>query len=239
MGACLECQSVHFLSKIKSLQFQSQLVCLENPPLEFSDAGFQHLPALLHSDGSGGTDRDVLNEIESKYPGGILNPDSKDLGLAENVTKNVYPLFCEYMQNTDISRVLGALQALDNYLSNRESNFLLGSEISLLDCIVLPQLHEIRVVMERVKDTPVPDGLRKLWMYLFHGYQKTLKSTCPNDMEICLAWTQKLGLPASIIKMPEWLPQEHHGTYHSFNIPNLAICPARCPRREQEEELIK
>ena len=59
------------------------------------------------------------------------------------------------MQGGDIRGLLQALQCLDQYLSGREGSFLLGDEMSLLDCRVLPQLHEIRVVLDRVKGTVV------------------------------------------------------------------------------------
>ena len=85
-----------------------------------------------------------------------------------------------------------------------------------------------------VPGTPIPENLSKVWMYLFYGYlNKNFKKTCPYDMDICLAWTEKLGLPASKIQMPEWLPQEHHSKYFSFNVPNMCVCP--CPPRREEE----
>ena len=86
LGACLDCQTVHLLTRIKSLEFQPQLVCLDNPPPEFSSAGFQRLPAVLHSDGSG-SDHDVLKEILAKYFAGSSNSGQNDLAVAENATK--------------------------------------------------------------------------------------------------------------------------------------------------------
>ncbi|XP_069675453.1 chloride intracellular channel Clic-like [Periplaneta americana] len=226
LGACSESQRAHLLARLKLKHVNPVLVDVENPPLEFTSAGFARVPAVLHSDGTG-SDENVVEVLLEKYPGGVLNSGQEELEDVENVTRDVYLQFCKYMYEDDYSGLQEALQSLDEFLSKRDFRFLFGDEMSLLDCQVLPQLHKVRVVVDRIKGCSIPGKLHRLWMYLFHAYMdEAFTQSCPPDLEYLLNWTEKLKLPSSAIKMPEWLPESCHATYLSFDVPGICVCPA-------------
>ncbi|PSN41016.1 hypothetical protein C0J52_19853 [Blattella germanica] len=169
LGMCLPGQSAHLLAKIKSLAFQPRMMHLDNPPPEFSSVGFQRLPAVLHSDGNG-VDEDVVKDLAAKYPEGLLNPDPKDAAKAENVTKYIYPKFCEYMHGGDISELEAALQGLEQYLREGEHNFLFGDEIKRTQIIgkflcpfILGILKRKHIIENKRPDSASVNEKRQCW----------------------------------------------------------------------------
>ena len=63
-----------------------------------------------------------------------------------------------------------SLSLLDEFLSTLSTPFLSGSDLSHLDCEVLPKLHHLRVAASVLRGYHIPATYTSLWRYLHHGY---------------------------------------------------------------------
>ncbi|KAJ9600847.1 hypothetical protein L9F63_000959 [Diploptera punctata] len=171
---------------------------------------------------------DIVTILEDRYPGGIFSPVQED-SEAERATRDFFSRFCFFIR--DVSKDPGHLESelhhVDNYLressnkSNGNNVFLFGPKPSLLDCEILPKLHQVRVAAAGIKGYEIPSNLTGLWRYLHAAYSEpAFVKTCPSDAEILLHWYEHIGeSPASIHKH---LMQLDKAPQYSFSVPVYA-----------------
>ncbi|CAL4229420.1 unnamed protein product, partial [Meganyctiphanes norvegica] len=187
------------------------------PPPEFKAIGLKHVPAILHEEEGYDAVDDIMQYIDKKFPGGGLEYSSPEADLA---TKDFFSKFCFYIKavNQDPTKLDQALKNLNGFLesalySNGIANgmtdhqneneipdnpyeFLVSSQLTHLDCEVLPKLQHLRVAAKELKDYDIPMHLRGFWRYLHAGYTNPVfVQTCPCDQEIILHWHDRPETP--------------------------------------------
>ncbi|XP_063599939.1 chloride intracellular channel exl-1-like [Penaeus indicus] len=245
MGACPFCQRVLMVLLIKSqhnlLRFKVITTNPAKPPAEFKALGLKHVPALIHGDDGFDALDDIVHYLDTKFPGGGLEYNSAEADLA---TKDFFSKFCFYIKavNQDPSKLDQALQRLNNFLerthvangiSNGDANlqadedegssgaqiqYLGGSNLTHLDCEVLPKLQHLRVAAKALKDYDIPTNLRGFWRYLHAAYTNPVFiRTCPCDQEIILHWHDRPETPKLSHKKHSVIAKEKEK--YSFDVP--------------------
>ncbi|KAG7163752.1 chloride intracellular channel exl-1-like [Homarus americanus] len=247
MGACPFCQRVFMVLLIKSqyniLRFKVITVNPAKPPPEFKALGLKHVPALIHGDDGYDALDDIIQYLDTKFPGGGLEYNNPDADLA---TKDFFSKFCFYIKavNQDPSKLDQALQKLNHFLekctsitnglTNGDTNHENGDEddhlhedsiqymcsdhLTHLDCEVLPKLQHLRVASKALKDYDIPTYLRGFWRYLHAAYtHQVFVRTCPCDQEIILHWHDRPETPKLSHKKHSVIAKEK--PKYSFDVP--------------------
>ncbi|XP_045600432.1 chloride intracellular channel exl-1 [Procambarus clarkii] len=248
MGACPFCQRVFMVLLIKSqhnlLRFKVITVNPAKPPPEFKALGLKHVPALIQGDDGYDALDDIIQYIDTKFPGGGLEYNSPDADLA---TKDFFSKFCFYIKavNQDPSKLDQALEKLNNFLekctlitngvtngdTNHQHNgdeednhqeapvqYMCGNHLTHLDCEVLPKLQHLRVAAKALKDYDIPTNLRGFWRYLHAAYtHPVFVKTCPCDQEIILHWHDRPETPKLSHKKHSVIAKEK--PKYSFDVP--------------------
>lgn len=249
MGACPFCQRVFMVLLIKSqhnlLRFKVITTNPAKPPPEFKALGLKHVPALIHGDDGYDALDDIIQYLDTKFPGGGLEYCNPEADLA---TKDFFSKFCFYIKavNQDPSKLDQALQKLNSFLekstsitnglTNGDSNhqhdeeeeedslpeaqvqFLCGNRLTHLDCEVLPKLQHLRVAAKILKDYDIPTNLRGFWRFLHAAYtHPVFVRTCPCDQEIILHWHDRPETPKLSHKKHSVIAKEK--PKYSFDVP--------------------
>lgn len=65
---------------------------------------------------------------------------------------------------------------------------------TMIDCHMMPRLHQIRVILKQMDGIEIPNGLRCLWQYLNETYEWNIfRRWCPSDQEIQIHWLLKMN----------------------------------------------
>ncbi|XP_050700091.1 chloride intracellular channel exl-1-like [Eriocheir sinensis] len=204
MGACPFCQRVFMVLLVKAnsglLRFKVITTNPAKPPPEFKMLGLKHVPALIHGDEGFDALDDIIQYLDTRFPGGGLEYNNPQADVA---TKDFFSRFCFYIKavNSDPSKLDQALCSLNNFLEHppapnaegltngehhprEESNgpspprsldphppqYLCRDTLTHLDCEVLPKLQHLRVAAKALKNYDIPTQLRGFWRYLHAAY---------------------------------------------------------------------
>ncbi|XP_075235760.1 chloride intracellular channel exl-1-like [Lycorma delicatula] len=215
-GACHQSQRVLMLAELKVLhgampKFMSIPVNTSRPPESFRKLGLRlRVPALFLETTADSEPIDVADEIistlENVFPGGVLHTEKE--GEADSVASDIFSKFCYFIRGVskDSSQLEQALYNLNSYLTtvvesnslnaNDEKLFLCGSHPSLLDCELLPKLHQLRVAASGIKGYEIPINLGNVWKYLHSAYMEpSFVRCCPPDSEVLVHWMESINSP--------------------------------------------
>ncbi|XP_039300203.1 chloride intracellular channel protein 2 [Nilaparvata lugens] len=170
-GACYQSQRVLILSELKfSKHLMPEFTCIpvniSRPPDSFQRLGLRLRVPALHiqnelDDKIEPIDvaDDIVSNLQSRFPGGVISNHWE--AQAENVTSNFFSKFCYLIRGIakDSQHLEQELSLIDEHLSNVASEsdddtgllFLCGNQMSLIDCEVLPKLHQVRVAAASLK----------------------------------------------------------------------------------------
>ncbi|XP_067006206.2 chloride intracellular channel exl-1 [Anabrus simplex] len=233
LGACPQSQRVLMLAELKVAagilsHFEKVPVNVARPPEVFKSLGLRlRVPALyLGCEDEEPIDvaDDIVAMLESCYPGGV-SPLSEEVSDAELATRDFFSRFCFFIR--DVSKDPGQLEAelrrIDEYLSSSGSGFLCGNKPSLLDCEVLPKLHQVRVAAAGIKGYQIPSDLSSLWRYLHAAYSEpAFLHSCPSDVEILLHWLEHIGESPSNLRKQQLQALHEKSPQYSFTVPVFA-----------------
>ncbi|KAG8278648.1 Chloride intracellular channel protein 6 [Homalodisca vitripennis] len=208
IGACYQSQRILMIAEIKFNagvlpKYEVIPVNVSKPPKEFKELGLHlRVPALFLSLGKKEEFEpidiadDIVLELESRYPGGLLKNELE--AEAESATRNLFSKFCHWMRGVakDSGHLETELAHLDSHLSAVSVNYpqadklyLCGDRLALVDCEVLPKLHQVRVAAQEIKGYELPRNLTHVWRYLHSAYSDpAFVKCCPSDTEILLHW---------------------------------------------------
>ncbi|XP_054271726.1 chloride intracellular channel exl-1-like [Macrosteles quadrilineatus] len=244
LGACYQSQRVLMFAELKAKAgvmplFEKTPVNISKPPKAFKELGLHlRVPALYLDIRGQDFDAidiadDIIVELDSRYQGGILKNELDT--EAENATRNFFSKFCYWMRGvakdtcqleTELKLVDAHLGSINELCPEAEWLFLCGDRPALLDCEVLPKLHQVRVAAEGVKGYEIPRSLTHLWRYLHSAYNEpSFVSSCPSDTEILLHWLDT-DHPGTLKLSPrqQQLLKESSGKppKYSFSVPATA-----------------
>ncbi|MCP9261096.1 Chloride intracellular channel exc-4 [Dirofilaria immitis] len=108
---------------------------------------------------------------------------TKTIGFASATAKASYNKLVEQLAN------------IDQLLSERNSRYLLGQSMTEYDCELMPRLHHIRIVGQRLLGFDIPLNLTYLWNYVLNAYRTAaFIESCPADQDILHHYKEQLSL---------------------------------------------
>ncbi|EJW81057.1 chloride intracellular channel exc-4, partial [Wuchereria bancrofti] len=88
-------------------------------------------------------------------------------------------------QKASYNKLVEQLANIDQLLSERNSRYLLGQSMTEYDCELMPRLHHIRIVGQRLLGFDIPLNLTYLWNYVLNAYRTAaFIESCPADQDI-------------------------------------------------------
>ncbi|KAK7865376.1 hypothetical protein R5R35_001864 [Gryllus longicercus] len=232
LGACHQSQRVLMLAKLKFAagvlpSLESIPVNVSRPPQVFCELGLRlRVPALCLGIDIEPIDvaDDIVSSLEEYYPGGVLIQN--EVTEATVATRDFFSRFCFFIRDVskNSSHLESELHHLDDFLKSTDYKFLCGNSPSLLDCEVLPKLHQVRVASSGIKGYEIPSSFSSLWRYLHTAYSEpAFVESCPSDTEILLHWLEHVGESSSKLQK-QLLTSYKKPPKYSFSVPVFARC---------------
>jgi chloride intracellular channel protein 2 len=135
--------------------------------------------------------------INSRFTSLDLTSDKE----SENVCSDLYIKLNAYLKATDSTvqakerLLLMELKRINDFLEERNTKFLSGNEMTLIDCDVMPKLQHIRIACKAYRNFEIPTELDSLWRYMANCYEtKAFKESCPYDQDIILHYEGKVSI---------------------------------------------
>ena len=93
------------------------------------------------------------------------------------------------------TRIVEQLASIDDLLRERGSRYLLGDSMTEYDCELMPRLHHIRIIGQRLLGFDIPANLTFLWNYVLTAYRTAaFIESCPADQDILHHYKEQLNL---------------------------------------------
>ncbi|CAI4221454.1 unnamed protein product [Auanema sp. JU1783] len=93
------------------------------------------------------------------------------------------------------NRIVEQLTGIDQLLFERSSRYLLGSSMTEYDCELMPRLHHMRIIGQRLLQFEIPHNLVYLWNYILTAYRTAaFIESCPADQDILHHYKEQLNL---------------------------------------------
>ncbi|CAF0729499.1 unnamed protein product [Brachionus calyciflorus] len=229
-GACPFCQAVflQLLVKAKTNKFNFDVLTInvDNPPREFKELSLKP-PVLIHGNSKlldnnceSESEAVVLSDVDEiaeyldrLYPNSplvVVNPDAKRVSL------NVFSKFSFFIREvaSKTNSLESELEKIDNYLRQINTGdlskviFMNGSsQMTLLDCSLLPKLQHIRIAGESIKQFRIPQKFNFLWKYLKNAYESDcFQKSCPPDREIIWHWSKNFLTHKNLLQLIQEAP---------------------------------
>ncbi|OQV17256.1 putative Chloride intracellular channel protein 6 [Hypsibius exemplaris] len=197
-GACPLSQRIYMILSLKSAiggyNFTVYAVNPAKPSDEFKALGLRLVPSISYLQDNLDNLDEILEYIDNNFPKCDLSYDNI---LAEKACKDVFSKFCFFIKavSKDAFGLTTELEKLDKFLSGKppgKGPFMCGSQLTYLDCELLPKLQQIRVAGRDLKGFEIPAALTGVWNYLKAAYATdAFRTTCPSDEEITLHWMER------------------------------------------------
>ncbi|GMT30374.1 hypothetical protein PFISCL1PPCAC_21671 [Pristionchus fissidentatus] len=93
------------------------------------------------------------------------------------------------------NRIVEQLAGIDQLLADRQTRYLLGPSMTEYDCELMPRLHHIRIIGQRLLGFDIPHNLTHLWNYVLTAYRTAaFIESCPADQDILHHYKEQLNL---------------------------------------------
>ncbi|KAL1461050.1 hypothetical protein WDU94_012982 [Cyamophila willieti] len=208
IGACLESQCIVMLVHIKKCSnvlpdYTLIKVNPSKPPELFTSLGLRlRIPCIVLNNDAVDDPDEILTTLDQKFPGGLLKSELES--DAELATRNFFSKFSFYVRGIakdshhleqEFALINAHLKKVDETLppsSSCNNLFICGSQMSLIDCEILPKLHQVRVALQAILDYQIPLHLSYIWKYLNSAYNNaSFVEACPPDEDIIRHWLPK------------------------------------------------
>ncbi|VDD95490.1 unnamed protein product [Enterobius vermicularis] len=98
-------------------------------------------------------------------------------------------------QAASYNKLVEQLANIDELLRERGSRYLLGQSMTEYDCELMPRLHHMRIVGQRLLGFDIPHNLTHLWNYVLTAYRTAaFIESCPADQDILHHYKEQLNL---------------------------------------------
>ncbi|KAL7065556.1 hypothetical protein AAHC03_05854 [Spirometra sp. Aus1] len=169
------------------------------------------------------SERDRIDELETllskfQYDHMKLPFEEEAVGAALRSFIDVYLTMVGFVRNNAERPLLTALQQLEDYLQSHGTRYLLGDEPTFADCMLMPKLQHLRVILRACKQWDIPLEFVNVWKYVKSMYETPVFTVCcPCDRDILMHYKDKKAL-----NIPEHLLKQAADTY-------LHACPTQLP----------
>ncbi|VDO13487.1 unnamed protein product [Rodentolepis nana] len=203
IGACMIC---HQWLMVFRYMFEMDLIRLEVVPISYDNEPEDYkclhcskrLPAAFLPDFQlAASTPDELEALLAKFqcPQLVLPFESEAVLEATNSFIDVYKNVLNFVRNNSETPLLNALKKLEDYLQTRNTKYLLGDQLSFADCMLMPKLQVMRVLLRACKQWDIPLELTAIWNYVRGMYGTTsFTVTCPLDRDILTHYRENKGL---------------------------------------------
>lgn len=117
-------------------------------------------------------------------------------------------------QAASYNKLVEQLANISELLRERRTRYLLGESMTEYDCELMPRLHHMRIVGQRLLGFDIPHNLTHLWNYVLTAYRTAaFVESCPADQDILHHYKEQLNLvrnqreilqpPTKTYKLPE------------------------------------
>uniref|UniRef100_A0A914HKQ6 Chloride intracellular channel n=2 Tax=Globodera TaxID=31242 RepID=A0A914HKQ6_GLORO len=98
------------------------------------------------------------------------------------------------------TKLVEQLASINQLLAERGNmRYLLGETMTEYDCELMPRLHHMRVVGERLLGFTIPHQLTHLWNYVLTSYRTAaFIESCPADQDILHHYKEQLNLSVDV-----------------------------------------
>lgn len=98
-------------------------------------------------------------------------------------------------QAASYNKLVEQLANIDELLHERGTRYLLGQSMTEYDCELMPRLHHMRIVGQRLLGFDIPHSLTHLWNYVLTAYRTAaFIESCPADQDIMHHYKEQLNL---------------------------------------------
>lgn len=186
--------------------FEMDLIRLEVVPISYDNEPEDYkclhcskrLPAAFLPDFQlAASTPDELESLLAKFqcPQLALPFESNEVLEATNSFIDVYKNVLNFIRNNAESPLLNALKRLEDHLQTHKTKYLLGDQLSFADCMLMPKLQVMRVLLRACKQWDIPLELIATWEYVRRMYETTTFTvTCPLDRDILMHYRENKGL---------------------------------------------
>ncbi|VDN15581.1 unnamed protein product [Dibothriocephalus latus] len=193
----------HFMSEQGLIKLRLVPVSFDNEPEDYKYLhASRRLPAALLPDFQlAASTTDELESLLRKFqhPDMKLPFESEEVATAELAFLDIYKSMFQFARNNTERPLLSALQNLEDYLETRNTRFLLGDSLSFADCVLMPRLQHMRVVLRAVKNWDIPVTFPRVWKYVRAMYEEpTFTACCPLDRDILMHYKENKALQISM-----------------------------------------
>ncbi|KAH7723655.1 EXC-4 protein [Aphelenchoides avenae] len=93
------------------------------------------------------------------------------------------------------NKLVEQLANIDQLLAQRGSRYLLAESMTEYDCELMPRLHHVRIVGQRLLGFDIPHNFTHLWNYILTAYRTAaFIESCPADQDIIHHYKEQLNL---------------------------------------------
>nr|XP_011469730.1 PREDICTED: glutathione S-transferase DHAR2-like [Fragaria vesca subsp. vesca] len=198
LGDCPFCQRVIVTLKEKDVDYQLNLINLDDKPQWFIDeCPSGEVPAMKHEGRWVDDVQIIIGMIEEWYPEPRLaTPD--EFAEAEHRFQNLYGYFVGFLQSQDpndgtLQGLQEELNALDEHLGEN-GPFIAGEDFTAVDINVVPLLVNFIVACNHFKDYNFFEDMPNIRTYCESMWSRSsITDTTPADEYIIAGWEQKLN----------------------------------------------
>ncbi|KAK3095940.1 hypothetical protein FSP39_021104 [Pinctada imbricata] len=202
IGDCPFCQRVMIFAKLRVPDNQVEIKTVDtyNKPEDFLALNPEgKVPVLIdrQKDNKIITDSAEINKyFDSSFPqeaGSVADP-----GPATEACQGLFGKVAALIRNKAPEKseehkqaVTEELDKINNYLCKKNSggNYLLGTQLSEVDCMILPRLRHLQVAGKHYGNYDIPDQFAALKEYLSVANSNDIyTSTCCPEEEIIFGW---------------------------------------------------
>uniref|UniRef100_A0A914KZE5 Chloride intracellular channel exc-4 n=1 Tax=Meloidogyne incognita TaxID=6306 RepID=A0A914KZE5_MELIC len=124
----------------------------------------------------------IFLQAKANHDKGKRHPSAIEEGLPPQVTSSH-------------NKLLEQLANIDQLLADRSSRYLLSESMTEYDCEIMPRLHHIRIIGERLLNFYIPRQFTHLWAYILTAYRTAaFIESCPADQDILHHYKEQLNL---------------------------------------------
>uniref|UniRef100_A0A0N5A1G8 Chloride intracellular channel n=1 Tax=Parastrongyloides trichosuri TaxID=131310 RepID=A0A0N5A1G8_PARTI len=93
------------------------------------------------------------------------------------------------------TKLLEQLASIDKLLAHRGTRYLLSESMCEYDCELMPRLHHIRIIGQRLLEFEIPHNFTYLWNYILTAYRTAaFIESCPADQDILHHYKEQLNI---------------------------------------------
>jgi len=204
IGACLICHQwlmvFRCLVELDVVKLEVVPISYDNEPEDYKSLhASKRLPAAFMPDFQfAASTPDELETLLCKFqvPNFQLPFESPQVATVLHSFIDVYKNVFTFIRNGLQNPLFLALQQLEDYLEAKDYGpYLLGENLTFADCMLMPKMQVMRVLLRTCKEWDIPLEFVNIWKYVRLMYTTSAFTvTCPLDRDILMHYKENKAL---------------------------------------------